>query len=412
MELFQVKTLEEVYRIIDPLYSHYSVKKELVYCTEAVGRVLAEDLVSSENIPSFRRSTVDGYAVVASDTTGASESIPAFLAYKGEVLMGKSTALSVQSGETVYVPTGGQIPEGANAVIMIEYTEDFAQDRAVYKPVRTKENVMDVGDDVAEGQILMKQGQVIKQQHIAVLSALGIPMIPVVKKPVVTVISTGDELVDLSEVPDATQIRDVNGPTLKVFLEASGCTVRTLLRLPDQPELIATVLQQALEVSDIILLSGGSSVGKMDHTPELINALGKPGVLVHGIAIKPGKPTILGYVNGTMLFGLPGQPASCMVAYMAVVEYLIRKHLLKVSSVAITINALSTFQYHSASGRTEFIMVRLKSRSGIYEAEYLPGKSGMVTLLSEAVGLVEIPMDKGGILPGQTLEVKLFEPIF
>lgn len=411
MELFHVKTLEEIHHLLDTLYEGTRPKTEWIPYESCVGRILAQTIAATENVPSFKRSTVDGYAVIASETAGASDSIPAFLAYKGEAFMGQACTVTVDKGQTLYVPTGAQVPAGADAVVMIEYAEAFGEERAIYKPVRSKENIMDIGDDVAMGQVLIPEGTKLRPTHIAVLAALGLTTVCVYRKPLVSILSTGDELIDPAIKPTGTQIRDVNGPTLSAFIEAAGCTLLKLHRLPDDEKVLFEALKEAVNHSDLVLISGGSSVGKQDKTPELISALGSPGVLAHGIAMKPGKPTIVGFVEGCAVFGLPGQPTSCMLSYTVVVQRLIQKHLLRQREIPYTLEAVSDFQLHSASGRTELVLVKLKRREDGYSAVMIPGKSGMVTLLSEGVGYVEVPMSKGGIVLGEQVKVQLFQPI-
>ncbi len=411
MELFQVKTLNEIYEILDKIYFEKESKCEQVSYNDSVGRILAEDIISNENIPSFKRSTVDGYCVFASDTSGASESIPVLLAYKGEVLMGETCEIDIKKGETVYVPTGGHIPESADAMVMVEHTEVFSDEIAINKAVRVKENVMDKGDDVFEGQVVLRKGTQIKPQHIAIFSALGIVTINVYKKPIVSIFSTGDELISPSEILIGSRIRDVNGPTLKALAEEIGCLIKRIKIIHDDEFIIYKALEEAVLDSDIVLVSGGSSVGKHDNTPEIINKLGSPGLLAHGISMKPGKPTIVGYVKDCAVFGLPGQPTSCIVSYLLVVQRLIKKHLLKQKELTYKISVKANFQMNSSSGRTEIILVKIKRIENEYIAEMIPGKSGMVTMLSEAVGFIEVPMEKGGIIVGEQLQVELLQPV-
>lgn len=411
MELFQVKTLNEIYEILDKIYLKKESKCEQVSYSDSVGRILAEDIKSTENIPGFKRSTVDGYSVLASDTIGASESIPVLLSYKGEVLMGEACEIDIKKGETIYVPTGGHIPESADAMVMIEHTEVFSDEIAINKAVRVKENIMDKGDDVFEGQVVLRKGTQIKPQHIAVFSALGIVNIKVYNKPIVSIFSTGDELISPGEELIGSKIRDVNGPTLRALVEEIGCVIKRIEIIHDDEYVIYKALEEAVLDSDIVLVSGGSSVGKQDNTPEIINRLGSPGVLAHGISMKPGKPTIVGYVRDCAVFGLPGQPTSCIVSYLLVVQRLIKKHLLKQKELTYKVDVKANFQMNSSSGRTEIVLVKIKREENEYIAEMIPGKSGMVTTLSEAVGFIEVPMEKGGIVVGEKLQVELLQPV-
>ncbi len=408
MDLFTVKRRQEVAEILEKEFQEYGLETEVVSIADALNRVLSEDIIAEENIPSFRRSTVDGYAVQAEDTIGCSESLPAFLQLIGETRMGEGTELRIGAEQTAYVPTGGIVPMGADAVCMIEYTENFQGEIAIQSPMKPLENLVEVGDDVGMGECVLKQGTKIQPQHIGAIAALGIDQVPVYKKVKVAILSTGDELVAPGEPLDLGKIRDSNTDSLMAMVQSIHGEVVMVDRIADQFEAIQTSMKRALDLSDVVLISGGSSVGNRDMTPEIIDSLGKPGILVHGIAIKPGKPTMVAKVDGKAVFGLPGHPASCIIAYKTVVEPFIQHELQGTVQKDYQVPATSGFQMHVSSGRDVFYMVSLEETKEGWTAMPVHGKSGMVSLLSKADGYVEIPMEKEGLEKGEKVLVTRF----
>ncbi len=406
--MFTVKKRQEVLALLKEEFASVKLETESVSILNADGRTLSQPIIAKENIPEFRRSTVDGYAVKAEDTIGCSDSLPAFLKLIGETKMGENTDLNLNTYETVYVPTGGIVPEGADAVVMIEYTEVFGEEIAVNKPISNLENIVGIGDDVRFGETVINQHEKINTQQIGVLAALGCEQIEVFKKPRISIISTGDELVPIGKPIKLGQIRDVNTYSLRAMVENMGCEVVQYTHIKDDFDLIKNSVDAACKESDIVFISGGSSVGQADMTPEIINSIGEPGVLVHGIAIKPGKPTIVARVNNTAIFGLPGHPASCIIAYKTVVEPFIQSNLLNQEKEKHSLHASSDFQVHVSSGRDVFYMVSLVKSDRGYLAQPVHGKSGMITLLSNSDGYIEIPMEKEGLKLGETVEVHLF----
>ena len=284
-----------------------------------MGRVLAGDIVSAEDIPGFRRSTVDGYAVLAQDTQGAAEALPVLLRVVEEVDAGQVPKHRLQSGQCAYVPTGGMIPEGADAMVMIEYCEPFGTGQiAVGQPVSPGRDVVPVGDDIRGGSVFLKKGTEVRAQEIGGLLAAGIIEIPVFAPFRVTVLSTGDELVEPGEPLGPGQMRDINSGVLKTLARQYGCDVIHTELIKDDREQLSRTIYSAMRGSDLVLLSGGSSQGNRDFTAEVIDQLAKPGVFTHGLALKPGKPTILGYDESsrTILAGLPGHPAAAMLVFV------------------------------------------------------------------------------------------------
>lgn len=408
MDLFTVMRRQEVATLLKKEFSKWQQEQEWVSIEETLDRVLAADLVSEENIPPFRRSTVDGYALRAANTTGCSESLPAFLEMLGETRMGEGTDLVVGAEQAVYVPTGGIVPAGADAVCMIEYTENFQEEIAIQRPMSQLENLVEVGDDVSIGECVLQKGSRIETQHVGAIAALGQNRILVKKRIKVAILSTGDELVGPGQPLKLGQIRDSNTDALRAMVIALGCEVVMADRIEDQFDALQSGLQKALNESDLVLISGGSSVGTHDMTPDIINSLGEPGILVHGIAIKPGKPTMVAKVQNKAVFGLPGHPASCLIAYKAIVEPFIQETLLAESIRKFPLTAISDFQIHVSSGRDVFYMVQIQEREGQWIAKPVHGKSGMVSLLSKADGYIEIPMEKEGIQRGEIISVHRF----
>jgi len=408
MDLFTVMRRQEVATLLESEFSKWKQEQEWVSIEDALGRVLAADLVSEENIPPFRRSTVDGYALRAADTTGCSDSLPAFLQMLGETRMGEGTDLEVQAEQAVDVPTGGIVPRGADAICMIEYTENFQDEIAIQRPMSQLENLVELGDDVSIGECVLQKGSRIQTQHIGAIAALGRNRVLVKKRIRVAILSTGDELVGPGKPLKLGQIRDSNTDALRAMAIALGCEVVIADRILDQFDALQSGLQKAISESDLVLISGGSSVGTLDMTPDIINSLGEPGILVHGIAIKPGKPTMVAKVQNKAVFGLPGHPASCLIAYKTIVEPFIQSTLLDERIKSFPLTAVADFQIHVSSGRDVFYMVQIQENEGRWIAKPVHGKSGMVSLLSKADGYIEIPMEKEGIQRGEIVFVHRF----
>lgn len=406
--MFKVHSVDEARKKLIKKFNDYKLKIETIEISEAVGRVLAEDVYANINVPHFRRSTVDGYAVIAKDSFGASESLPIFLEVVDEVFMGKPAGVCISSDKTAYVPTGGMIPEGADAVLMVEYTEKLDENNiAVYKSVSPKENVINVGDDIKEGERVLARGQKLRAQDIGVLSSIGVNKVKVYKIPSFAVISTGDEIVGPIEEVGIGQIRDINTYTISAMVEDIGGKVTTKTVVRDDFEALRNVVEQAVEKEDFIIVSGGSSVGTKDVTSKVINSFGNPGVFVHGVSIKPGKPTILAKIGNKPVFGLPGQPVSAMIVFKVFVEYFI-KDLLGVDQLESFIEAKSPINIHSAQGKETYQMVTIEKNVDDYIAHPVYGKSGMITLISKAKGYIKIDENQEGVKAGESVRVYLF----
>ena len=308
--MLKVKTPDEVFELINTRVSPRSDIAVTVRLDEAIGRVLAEDVRAGEYVPDFDRSTVDGYAVRAADTFGCSDAIPAILTLRGEVLMGQGADLTLNAGECCAVPTGGAIPRGADCAVMVEYTENYGDGTiGIAKPGAPGQNMIFRGDDVFPGKRVLEKGRLLSAQDIGALAAIGRAEVPVTRRLRVGVISTGDELVPPDTVPGAGQVRDVNAPMLCAMLKAFGAESVSYGIVKDNEALLWEKVHKAVSECDAVLLSGGSSVGVKDASCRIIESMGQ--LLLHGIAMKPGKPTIMGMTaDGKPVVGLPGHPVA------------------------------------------------------------------------------------------------------
>lgn len=381
---------------------------EKVDILSSIGRVLSEDIVSKENVPDFNRATVDGYAVLAENTFGCSESIPAILDFKGQVLMGETPTMTVGKGECVYVPTGGELPEGANAMVMIEFAEDYGDGTiGMCKPSAPGQHIAFRGDDVKVGDAILTCGTKLEPRHIGVLAALGVNEVDVFKKPSVAVISTGDELVDVTESPKGAQVRDINSYTISTALMELGCNVKKVGIVVDDLPLLESKIADAVASCDMVIVSGGSSVGIKDATFKVYDKLGE--VLFHGIAIKPGKPTILANISDKPCFGLPGHPLAAYYIFHLFVSPLVSSMSGVVEGkFADARTASLLLSVPCNHGREECIGIKLVEKDGKTVAEPVYAKSGLISNLSESDGFIRIPRDCEGLSQGQEVEVELF----
>lgn len=388
------------------------IKSEEIPIDEAYGRVLAQDIISPEDLPGFDRSTVDGFAVISSDTFGATESMPVYLEVKGEILMGEEPFFRLKKGETVRIATGGMLPEGADAVVMLEHVQQIDERLIeVLKPVAPKDNVISSNEDIQKGEVVIEKCQRLRPQDVAALAALGITKIKVFKRPVISIISTGDEIIPASSPVRPGKVRDINSYNLAgLILQSGGIAIkRGIFR--DIYDDIAKALRDSLSDSDMVIITGGSSVGVRDLTEEVINSLGSPGVLFHGVNLKPGKPTIGAVINGIPVMGLPGHPAAVTVCFELFVEPLIsllsgeRKRLLFKRG---KIRARLEKNFSSTQGREEHVRVRLEERNGELWAIPILGKAGLIRTLVHADGKIVIPSYIRGIASGEEVEVTLF----
>jgi len=384
------------------------VETEVVPLDQANGRVLAKDFVSPENLPDFTRATMDGYALKASSSFGASEGNPAFLTIKGDVAMGESPDFSIGGGEVARISTGAMLPDGADAVVMIEHTQALDETTIeAYRSVAPGQHVIQNGEDIPKDQLALAKGTEIRSQEAGFLAALGCKQVTVFKKPVISIISTGDEIVAVDEPLPRGKIRDVNAYTLAGLVVDAGAKPVCYGIVRDNFDLMLEVCRSALAESDIVLISGGSSMGTRDLTVQVLSALPDTTILVHGISISPGKPTILAKVGDKPFWGLPGQVTSAMVAFAAVVRPFVDRLAGRAyhRREAFKLVARLTRNISSVQGRIDYVRARLEKKNDGLWANPILGKSGLINTMVKADGLVAIGMNVEGLEKGDKVEV-------
>lgn len=412
--MLEVIDLEYARSLVTQRFGNSAMSVETVALEQAIGRIIAHDVIAHEGVPPFDRSSVDGFAVVAADTFGCSDALPALLTLAGEVEMGADPTCACSPGSCARIPTGGQVPAGANAVVMLEYCEDYGDGTiGVARPVAPGENVVFKNDDVKPGQTLIANGTVLQPHHVGTLASLGMASCEVNKRLHVGVISTGDEIVPVGAVPVASQMRDVNAPMIAAAVEACGAVAVRFPIIPDDYEALHAAVGEALATCDIVLVSGGSSAGQKDNTARVLSAYGE--LLFHGIAVKPGKPTLCASVKGAPVFGLPGHPVAAYFMFLELVRPLLgagRKAGFddgaRESLASARMRATLSEGLPSNHGRAELVPVRVEERDGRLYAVPVRGKSGLISQLSEACGYLEIARNQEGLAAGADVEVALF----
>lgn len=407
---FKLKTTAAVLALIDRFDP---LEEESLPIDKALGRILSRDFEAPEDLPTFFRSAMDGYAVRARDTFGASEGLPALLNLAGEVRMGAAPEVNVGEQEAVRIATGGMLPEGADGVLMVEYAEMLDETTLeVSRPIAPLENVIQPGDDFRKGALVIPKGAPLRVQEIGALGGLGCSRVSVHRRPLVGIVSTGDELIPCDSIPAPGQVRDINRHTLEAFCRRRGAEPRYFGICPDRFEALEGMMTEALGFCDTVWISGGSSVGMRDLTLSVLEALPGFELLVHGISISPGKPTILGRCGGKPVVGLPGHVASALV----VAEVFLRPLLGRLSGVAAgaqerpkEVSARLSRNIESVTGREDYVRVRLLDDAGTLVAQPVFGKSGLISTLIRADGLVKIGLHTEGLYQGETVRVLLFE---
>jgi molybdopterin molybdotransferase len=383
---------------------------EVVLTSQALGRVTAEAIGAPEALPAFPRSTMDGYSVRASDTFGASESLPAYLEVAGEVPMGQAPDVTLAVGQAAVAYTGGMLAHGADAVVMVENTQAIdARSIEVLRPVAPGENVVQVGEDVRVGETILPAGHLIRPQDIGGLLALGITQVTVRRRPCVAIVSTGDEIVAPDVKPGPGQIRDINTYTLAALVQQAGGVPLPIDVIKDDYQAQCQAAAEGLRRADMLIFSAGSSVSSRDMTVHVLNSLGAPGVLVHGIAHRPGKPTIVALVEGKPAFGLPGNPVSAIIVF----DVLVRPTLYTLAGCTqlpqpTLVRARLTKNIPSIPGREDHVQVRLLHADGGLRAEPVFGKSNLIYTLIRADGIVVVPLDAGGLYAGEEVPVRIY----
>jgi molybdopterin molybdotransferase len=387
------------------------VETEAVPARQALGRVTAEAIRAPEHLPAFPRATMDGYAVRARDTFGASESLPAYLDVVGEVPMGQAPQVTLAMGQAAVAYTGGMLAHDADAVVMVENTQAIdATSIEVLRPVAPGENVVQVGEDVRAGEAIVAGGVLLRPQDIGGLIALGIIQVKVRRRPRVAIVSTGDEIVAPEHTPEPGQIRDINTYTIATLVEQAGSVPCSLGVVMDNYEAQRQAAVKGLAQADVLVFSAGSSVSSRDMTVQVLNSLGPPGVLVHGIAHRPGKPTIVALIDGKPAFGLPGNPVSAMIVF----RILVRPTLYALMGCTQMpqpkmVQARLTKNVPSVTGREDHVQVRLSHTENEWRAEPVFGKSNLIYTLIRADGVVVVPLDKGGLYGGEEVPVYIYD---
>ena len=403
---FDVKPLEAVLSLTDQFSP---MESETIAVENAFSRVLSCDIAASADMPGFRRATMDGYAVAAASTFGASESSPAWLNITGIVPMGGVPDFKLAPGTAARISTGGMLPKGADSVVMIEHTDLVDEESVeIYKSVAPLQHVIDASEDFAKGEIVLSRGRFIRPQEQGLLAGMGIDRVDVFRRPRVGIISTGDEIIPISETAGPGRIRDINSYALAGFVEEAHAVPVCYGIVADDRSAVEQAIQRALAETDMVLVSGGSSVGAKDYTLDVLSQLTDARILVHGIAVSPGKPTILAGVQNKMVWGLPGQVVSAMVVFkVVVVPFLDRIKGLDGTVPAVTIYGQLTRNIASAQGRRDFVRVILEKTPGGYRVKPVLGKSGLIKTMIYADGLLEIGEDVEGLEKGSTVEVIL-----
>jgi molybdopterin molybdotransferase len=405
---FKVQTPDELYQKMDRFKS---LSFEKVGIESALHRILYEDVVSPINLPEFPRSTVDGFALKASDTYGASEKNPSILKVVGEIPMGRVSTIEVEDGEAVKVPTGGMVPKGADAVEMVEYTERVdTQTLHVFKTLSPLENMIQVGEDVRAGEIVLRQGHWVRPQDLGLMAGIGKTDLYVYRRPRVAVISSGDEIVPVATAPKSGEVRDINRYTITSMVDENGGIPLFLGIAEDRFDALREKIEQGLREADMVVITGGSSVGTLDLTGEVVQTFPAAEILGHGVSIRPGKPTLLADIGGKPFLGLPGHPVSAIVIF-----HFFGKPILKMLSGLsgeevwhqVKVRAKASRNIPSISGREDYVRVKLEEKDGTWWAHPVFGKSGAIHHLVQANGLIRIGINDDGLEAGEEAEVIL-----
>ncbi len=398
-------TAKEALNIIDESFS-FNIEFESVDIFDANERILSEDIFANEFVPSFNRSAMDGYSVYDEDVKDASLDNPVKLIKAGEVLMGDTTDKKLEHGTCVYTPTGAFVPEGTKSVVMVEDTKENEDNTiSVFKAIESGKNVTLKGDDVFPGKKVFSKGRKLNISDIGAFAAMGITKVNVNKKPVVAILSTGDELVDVNETPKEGQIRDVNSTTLALAIYQNGGIARPYGIIKDEENILIDTVKKAVQECDMVLISGGSSMGEKDATEKIIEELGE--LILHGIRMKPGKPTIIGKINEKPVFGVPGHPVSAFFVTRVFVKRVLEKMLGQKSDNKI-VEAVLTSDVKVNKERSVFTFAKLyKNDDDLFYVEPLKAQSGLITSMAECDGYFMVDHDGNGFKAGDKIFINL-----
>jgi molybdopterin molybdotransferase len=407
---FRVVTPQEALRLVLQVPP---VMTERVPTVRARGRVLAEDLYSAVDLPHFHRAAMDGYAVKAKDTFGASQSLPAYLKLAGVMEMGKEATRPVATGEAIRISTGGMMPPESDAVVMVEYADEVEGGLVeIHRGVSPWQNVIQIGDDIKKNELVFQRGRRLRAHDLGALTGIGISSVPVYKQPRIALISTGDEIVDADINPLPGQVRNINQHSLAGLIEECGGELKDWGVVRDDKDQLTKAIGEALEWGDLVLLSGGSSMGAKDIALETILSFADAEFIFHGISISPGKPTIFARACGKPILGLPGYPVSALVIFDLFAGPLIRRltgqDTETVSRFSKTVQATLKTNISSQVGREDYVRVTLEREADRLLATPLPTKSGAIFTLVKADGMVRIDLNQDGLEQGEEVEVILF----
>jgi putative molybdopterin biosynthesis protein len=403
-------SFDEAKQLLKTSISAKPVGTEPVSLSGAHGRMLAQDIRAPLNIPPFNRSTVDGYAVKAADTFSASEEKPVSLRFCGHVAIGESPSVVIEKGATAEIVTGGPIPNGADSVVMVEQTNRRGNNVLVHRPVSIGANIMAAGSDIRKNETVLKNGRVLGSSEIGVLAAIGLTEVNVYRCPKVAVLSTGAEVVEPGKALPLGKIYDINAHTLSAAVQESGGMPINFGIVPDKRDKLKRALVKALDSADAVITSGGVSVGPKDFTPKVVDTLGKPGVIMSGVAVKPGKPLTVAVIDGKPVFSLPGNPTSSLFMFNVFVRPILLKLAGRNDEPFPNITAVAAQRMFPARGRRTFVMVNLGyDKAGTLLVTPVPtGLSGAITTLAKADGFVEISEKRQFVDAGAEIDVYLF----
>lgn len=407
---FQARTVHDA---LTQFNSGRTVGRQAVDVELAGGRVLSQDVVARHALPGFKRSAVDGFAVRAVDTVGATEGRPVTLDVIGAVEMGRAATMSVTPGGAVEIPTGGALPAQADAIVMVEDTTRVEPTKIeVTRAAAVGDGVVGESDDVERGEVVATAGSVIRPQDVGIFAAAGLAQVKVFARPLVSIISTGDEVVPGS-VGDLApgQVRDANGPALAALVAELGGEPRFHGIVSDDPDPLEAVCREAIQDADVLVISAGSSVGTRDVTVEVVERLGPPGVWCHGLAIKPGKPTVLGEASDTMIIGLPGNPHAALVVMRLIGGAIVQRLGGRVPHGLPTVLAELDAGISSAVGRFDVVQVSLERREDGWVARRVPGRASQLSALTRADGFLIMPDDVVSLAKGEQVQVECYRPI-
>ena len=390
-------------------YHPSALSAERVNIEDALGRALALDVFSETDVPSFDRAAMDGFAVIAEDTFNADEQHPVRLRLIGEVEAGNATPYSASKGQALEIATGAPMPRGTDAVVMVEYTKRTETEVSVYRSVTPGDNVTGAGSDIMTGELLLRKSQPITPREIGLLAAAGIGQVSVFRRPRVAIFSSGNELIKPGESPGFARIYDTNGPAVAASVYECGGDPHFLGILPDDYSTVRDHVESALKDADIVISSGSTSSGPGDLFYRIVDELGKPGVLVHGLTLKPGKPALIGIVEGKPIFGLPGYPTSALMIFHVLVGPIIRRLANRMEASPIKVNATSPMKFFKARGRRELLPVQLITQpNGEFIAYPMQSGSGAISSFSLADGFADLPETQEYVDEGEKMEIQLF----